>query len=315
MKAKIELRQVRDFGEIISDSILFIRQNWKALLKTYFVFCGFFIAANIIFTILFQLKVVNLHKEQVYGNTPASAATIFSWEYFLLLIFSFANLISLLLTTLSFVTLYNEKNNEAPNIEEVWAYYKYYFLRATGSFLLLCLIFIGAGIVLLLPGGLAVFAAGPLIGGFITFFVIVLPIIYFVTVLSLFYPIMIMENGGFGFAFGKCFKLIKGRWWNTFGVLFINAILVYAAMLLVMIPFALLSGGSITFLAYNVPIVITILYTIMLAIMQIINILPIISISVTYFSYAEEKESVGLMERIDEIGLGSDDLDPISDEY
>jgi hypothetical protein len=313
MRAKIELRQVRDFGEIISDSILFVRQTWRPLLKAYFVFCGFFIVANIVFSILFQLKMVSVHKELLSGTAAATA--IFNLPYFLLLLFSFLNLISLLLTTMCFITLYNEKNNEAPTIEEIWAYYKYYFLRATGSFLLLCLIFIVSIVILMIPSFIVISAAGQLVGSIVTFFLILLPIIYFMTVLTLFYPIMIMENGGFAFAFGKCFKLIKGRWWNTFGVLFVNAIIVYAGYLLIIIPFALLSGGSITFLAYNVSLTVTILYTIATSAMQIINILPITATSVAYFSYVEEKENVGLMERIDNVGLGGDELDPISDEY
>lgn len=314
MKAKVELRQARDFGEIVSDSILFVRQNWKPLLKAYFVFCGFFIAANIVFSILFQLKMVSVHKELINGSA-ASPTAIFNIQYFLLLIFSFFNIISLLLTTICFISLYNEKNNEAPSLQEIWAYYKYYFLRATGSFILLGLIALVAIIILMIPSFLVMFAIGRLVGTFVAVFLITLPLVYFMTVLTLFYPIMIIENGGFGFAFGKCFKLIKGRWWNTFGVLFVNAIIVYAAYLLIMIPFALFSGGTLTFLAYNVSLAVTILYTVATSAMQIINILPLVATSTAYFSYVEEKESVGLMERIDNIDLGGDDLDPISDEY
>lgn len=314
MEPNIELRQVRDFGEVISDGILFIRQNWKALFKAYFVFCGFFIAAHIIFSILFQLKMVSIHKQQLFG-TAASVNSIFSWEYFLLLLFSFLNLISIVLTTLSFITLYNEKNNEAPTTEEIWTYYKYYFLRATGSFFLLCLIMGGIMVVLMIPGYMALFGLGRVIGAFIMVFLILLPMLYFMTVLTLFYPVMIMENAGFGFSFSKCFKLIKGHWWNTFGVLFVNAIIVYACYLLIMIPFALISGGSITFFAYNVPMVVTIIYTILTGLMQAINILPLTCTSIAYFSYVEEKENIGLLERIDEATLGGDDLDPIKDEY
>ena len=42
MPSKIELLKVRDFGEIITDSFGFVRQNFKQLVKCFFVFSGFF---------------------------------------------------------------------------------------------------------------------------------------------------------------------------------------------------------------------------------------------------------------------------------
>ena len=46
MQMKVELSQIRTLGEIIDDSILFFKQNYKALLKSYFVICGFFWVAG-----------------------------------------------------------------------------------------------------------------------------------------------------------------------------------------------------------------------------------------------------------------------------
>jgi len=58
-----------------------------------------------------------------------------------------------------------------------------------------------------------------------------------------------------------------------------------------------------------------VLYSIAVALMQVMNILPLTASAVAYFSYVEEKESLGLKERIDTIGMLPDDIDPIIDEY
>jgi hypothetical protein len=56
MQPKIELAKTRDFGEIINDTFLFMRQNFKPLLKYFFTFCGIFLAAGTVCSTLYQLK-------------------------------------------------------------------------------------------------------------------------------------------------------------------------------------------------------------------------------------------------------------------
>ena len=129
MIPKIRLRQSRDFGEIINDTIVFIIQNWKGLLKIYAVLCGFFIAGNMVFSILFQFRVINTHKETLGGGNVYSSYGSLGIEYFMLLLFGFLNLVACILTMSSFVVIYNQKNGEMPTVPDVWMYFKYYFWR------------------------------------------------------------------------------------------------------------------------------------------------------------------------------------------
>ncbi|HTD98616.1 MAG TPA: hypothetical protein VK668_04995 [Mucilaginibacter sp.] len=313
MKANIELKQARDFGEIISDCILFIKQNWKSLTKTYFVFCGFFIAGNMLFSILLRMKMINLHQGQLSGH-QTSAAAVFGLEYFMVLIFGFLNIISATLSLLSYIALYNEQGKKVPTISQVWGYYKYYFWRVVGHSLLLFLIFFIGFLIILIPVFLIFSGRDPFISGVILIVCLMVPVIYFLTVFSLFFPIVIIENGSFGYAFGKSFKLIRGKWWNTFGVVFVVAIIVYAGFLLVLIPFSVASGGVITFLSYNVSLPLAIAYTVCISLVQVLNIVPLTASSVTYFSYIEDKEGAGLFERIDAIGKTVEDIDPATNE-
>jgi len=314
MKAKIELKQPRDFGEIIGDSILFVRQNWKSLIKTYFVFCGFFILGNMIFSIMLHMRMISYHESVVAGGIT-SPTTIFGLDYFMVLIFSFLNIISLTLTLFSYITLYNVQGGQAPTISQVWGYYKYYFWRVTGHILLLCIIFIVSMVIIAVPMAYIFSGINPFVSGLILVILFLCPIIYFLTVFSLFFPIVIVENAGFGYAFGRSFKLIRGKWWNTFGVIVVVAIMVYAGYLLIIIPFSVAAGGMVTFLSYNLSAPMIILYTVLMSVAQVLSILPLSANAVTYFSYVEDKEGAGLFERIDAIGKAADDSDSTNEEY
>jgi len=171
MNPKMELRQSRDFGQIISDTIVFIIQNWKSLLKNYIVFCGVFIAGNILFSILLQLRVVNIHKEIAGEGGSSGPISIFGSEYYLVLLFSYLNIVAVVTSTFSYITLYQLNDNTPPTIEAVWAYFKYYFFRVAWSLLLLFVIcFIGL-FFCVLPGILIGYlATNSVVTGIVTFF-------------------------------------------------------------------------------------------------------------------------------------------------
>lgn len=314
MKANIEFRKIRDFGEIISDCIMFIRQNWKSLVKTYFVFCGIFIAGNLVFSLLEHMKVINIRNAAIAGN-PSSTGTAFGLEYFMVIIFSFLNIVSATLCILSYVTLYNQKGNKAPTISEVWGYYKYYFWRVVWHSILLMIIFIMALFIVAVPISLIFGSISSFIVPFVILICVLVPLLYYASILSLFFPIVIIENGGFGYAFSKCFKLVKGKWWNTFGVVIVIAVIVYATFLLVIIPFSVASGGVITFLSFNASLPVVIIYTVIMSFIQVINILPWSAFALTYFSYIEDKESIGLLERIDTLGRADEITDTGNEAY
>ena len=60
-------------------------------------------------------------------------------------------------------------------------------------------------------------------------------------------------------------------------------------------------------MAYNVSAVVVIIYCVCMSLVQVVNIVPITGMMMAYYSYVEDKESIGLMERImAPVGAGSD---------
>jgi len=296
MSDKLEFRKLREFGEIINDMFQFIKQNFKPLMKTYIYLCGFFVLAGMLAAIMYQVGLQKINFG--YGGNQANAnpfnrfGQLFSFNYFVVIIFSLLNYTAITVSTLSFIALYVQKGNQAPTVEEVWSYFKYYFLRVFGSsiavciFLITCLLFCG------------------------------LPFFYVFPAMSLFYSIMVVENGSFEYSFSRSFKLLKDQWWVTAGAIFVIWIITYACMSMASMPAIILtmvsaftkaSGGMSTF--------IIVISTVIQYVCQVFMILPVIGVTLCYFNLVERLDNTGLLERINQLGKSETNLNSTPEDY
>lgn len=284
MQPKIELVKTRDFGEIINDTFTFISQNWKPLLKSYAIICGFFIVANVVVALLQQNKMISVMQTHTNTGRFTSFGTVFGSAYFLSLLFTLFTYTAIALVPLCFISLYKEKGNVAPETEEVWGYFKYYFFRVLGSNLLvgLCLI--------------------------IGLFLCLVPGLYLLPILSLVLPVIVFENTNLGFGWSKSFQLIKENWWQTFGAIAVIWIITYAALMIFIIPTSLVSVGSMFISKAAHPSYFGLMVTTVIsALCQVFLILPVITSALCYFNLNEQKEGTGLLGRIN--NFGNNDLD------
>lgn len=126
---------------------------------------------------------------------------------------------------------------------------------------------------------------------------------YLGVVLSLFFPVLWLEDGGVFATVGRCFQLIKGRWWATFGLLLVVAMIQGMLLIVFIIPqYAVMIGkmmhvpglssdvlGLVAQCIYAVGIMFT--YTI-----------PLLALVFQYFHLAEQKEGWGLRLLVDALG-------------
>lgn len=277
----IELAKVRDFSAIINDSFLFLRQNFKPLLRSFFTFCGFFIVAAIVTGIFQQLKIREFL--DVNGLERTSSSNIFNYyrtwglEAALAIVFMILSYTAIPVTVLCYIVLYKEKGNVAPTNDEMWGYIKYYYLKILGCAVLNAIIVFVGAVFCLIPG------------------------IWLYPIMALTLPIIVMENATYGYAFNQSFRLIKDNWWTTFGAIFIMGIIVGISATIVTIPAAIWSQFSLL-LHWRGGTLATILTVILSHIALVLYILPVITIALCYFSLNEQKEGTGLMARINQIG-------------
>lgn len=280
---KLELSKVRDFGELIGDSILFLKQNFKPLFKSLFVICGIFILASAVASGIMQGDMMTPE----YQSNPFGK--IFSSQFGTSVLFSYAAYILVGLTTFCYMSVYKEKGNQPANVDEVWSFVKYFFWQFVGGSIVgwICLV---VGFVLcLLPG------------------------FYLLPIVSLMLAAIVFENAGVGYVIDRSFKLIKNEWWTTFGAIMVVGILVYAAMMVVILPFTIL-GGVLTALSTAgqsgnfSPFMI--LISVLSHLGYFFMTLSYIVVGLAYFSLVEKKEGTSLLSKVDNIGTKqfSDDL-------
>jgi hypothetical protein len=294
MIGKLEFRKKRDFGQVINDTFTFMRQNFKPLIKVYFTFCGLFVVASMLTMLIQQYKMVNIFNTiGIERNTNKfGLSSIYTVEYFLSILFSLATYASMSVAILSYIAVYVKKGNETPTTDEVWGYFKYYFFRIFGSSLLLILMLI------------------------ISFFFCVVPFFWLFPYVAMIFPIMVIENGSLGYSFTRSFAVIKDNFWVTFGTLIVVWIIVYACMSMVVLPTTLFNMiGMFTHKTPRMSLTLTMITTVLQSICQVFTIIPIITISLTYFSLVEQKENPGLMERISNFGHTEKPIDTRPEEY
>ncbi|WEK19091.1 MAG: hypothetical protein P0Y49_20145 [Candidatus Pedobacter colombiensis] len=286
MSEKLELKKLRAFGEIINDTFLFIKENFRPLLKVFVYLCGFFILAGMIAAIMQQLETkafVNGISKMGASAWRTNLSQIFTFNYLLVVIFSICSSAAILVSTLSFIALYIQKGNVAPTPDEVWSYFKYYYFRVFFSNIFTLLIVIVGFMFCLVPG------------------------IYLFPAMSLLFPIMVLENANFQYSFERSFKLLKNQWWVTAGSIFILWVIAYACMTFASVPAAVLTMAG-TFLpgleGWSQAMIVV--GTIIQYLSYVFLMIPVIGVSLCFFNLVEIQESTGLMDRINHFGEEKD---------
>ncbi|WP_439695921.1 hypothetical protein ACFGVS_24290 [Mucilaginibacter sp. AW1-7] len=298
MQPKIELAKTRDFGEIISDTFLFIKQNLKPLLSYFFTFCGIFIVAATISACLMQLKMTtnfnNLTSGAYTNQYAPSFFNFFGIEFALTMVFTLLSITAIMVTVFCYMALYKEKGNQVPTAEEMWGYIKFYFLKILGSSILINLLLAVGFVFCLIPG------------------------IYMSPILALVAPIMIMENTSFGYAFNRSFVLIKENWWATFGALVVTWIIFSVCRAIIVVPVSIVNAISLVTHVKggaHFSIAAAVIGAALQQVCQVFIIIPVVSLCLCYFNLTESKDGTSLLNRINKVGTTTPDNDLPLEEY
>jgi hypothetical protein len=285
MLPKVDLLKIRKLGEVVDDSVLFFKQNYRALLKAYFYICGVFWLAGIVSAMFNQTQISQLQ---------ARGESIFSITFILTMVLVFVNYILTALTVLSYISLYQQDSSKPPTVEEVWSYVKYYILRILGSSVLLLII------------------------NALGFLLCIFPGIYLIPVNLLIITVMVIENGGIRYSYDKARQLLKKNWWQLLSSLLVITFINVAALIVVCIPVAIIVMLLFFFAHVNHDDVDSLAISFTLSFAQIFYILPVIVVAISYYSFNEQMDDNSLLQRIDMIGTTTptaDNNDLPAEEY
>lgn len=282
----IQFRAQRDVGGNISAGINFYRTYFKEFFPMLIKYVLPIIIVGGIITFYYQQSTIDNIRQ---GNGILGALNnAFSPLYFLLLL---VNLVTSTLMALLILNFVKQKSiDQFSKVDES-------ALLKVSLADVLKLLFIGLGIGLIV-GVASIF--------------LVIPGIYLAVIFSLCYPIFVMEKGKYDNVFSRALQLIKGKWWNVFGFLFLLVILIYAISILFALPSLIYGGLKGWAMASSDPENFDSLSTnrdyllILLALIPKLGALlttpiAVICLSFQYFSLVEEKENVGLFDTISQI--------------
>ncbi len=289
---KVELRQIRDFGQNISDAFLFIKQNGGPLIKSYLAICAIFMLAEGIFTGFYQARYMGILSRILggMGERRLRMGEVLDQNYFIMLFLSLLTIVCMQLTIGAYMKYYLE-HDEKPTIKEVWDLFKKYFLR----------VFI-FNFCAYLAFGLALLAC-------------LLPGIYLMIVLTPLTFVIMIEDQDLSGAFQRCFDIIKENFWPSFAIYLVSYLIFSIGGWMVGGTLSII-GGVLAYLSTSdVNSTIGVVSSFLNIFIKFFYIFYFVCVGLNYFSLVEMRDGTGLLGRINEIGGQRDPFNNTEDQY
>ena len=279
--------QERDFGAKISAAFEFIGVHWRPLGRVLLYLVVPLALVRGIVAAALQARILDAMRSgtgsSAFGMRYATYLSAFQspW-YFLNAILGGVFYTVLILSVYGYLArcVYAEQPGAPVTVPQVWEVVK---SRLVGTYFSL------VGIWLLIAFG------------FICLFV---PGVYLVVALSLFFAVSVLENSGFMTTISRCLDLIKGKWWSTFGLLFIMATLFYLVFASLG-ALAVLVGGvkSLLFRADSGFSPFLIVVAAVSGVFSVFFYVPLMLVlAFQYFNLVERREGVGLRLLVNQLG-------------
>lgn len=296
---RIEFQKYRDFGQIISATFEFIRNNFGPLLKSIIFMVGPFIFLTGIFLSFYNRSVFTFTR--IFNYSDVIPQILLSG------LSAFFTVQMLITVVYSYVLIYLRRQDDSViQIEEVWQEVKSNILRVLGVTLSITLMFLILFVIIFIPIALIVdirnnpFAILPFM------LLLMFPLIYLAIKLTLVLFVSLNEKTGVIESIKRSFYLIKNKWWFTFGLIIVLSFIQGFMGMVFQIPQWIMSfviafnsfDGTGVSDTTNTIMIIT---TVIAAFNYIFYSISLIAIAFHYFSLIEQKEAKGLFEKIESL--------------
>jgi len=309
----IEYHHTRDFSRKMNATFEFIRQNFKSLGKSILLIAGppLVVASLIIATFMSEFLEMTKAAATSAGDSDVFETYVMSVNFWLqvvlmFLLFLLSSIMSIA-TVNNYIILYEEKQTNNIEVSEVWKRVRETFWMYFGTTLIFFLLAIPVSIVLAVPIGLLAAISPALI--FLGMMAMLGAFMYLGISVSLTYVVRAYEKKGFFDSLTRSFRLVRDKWWSTFGLIFVLYIVMMTISYIFMIPWyvvtitSALHNTSTEMLDQSSTSWITVaLFTLYYLAQMVLGALPNIGIAFQYFNLVEMKEAKGLLGKIDTLG-------------
>jgi hypothetical protein len=306
-KRVFQVRKARNFSEKLEGTFDFIRVTAKPLFKSLFFFTSpFVLVGTFLFSNLFS-SFMTMSQSADSGVEPDLSSImsigVSAFGFLFLMIFAGTMVISVIYAN---IRLYDLNQNADYSTNEVWEKTKKMYWPIFGSTFLYGIVFFVAYIVIMIPASLIL--------AFLS--ILLIPVVYlvfafFLVLMFMALPAQIFGRKSIGNAISHSFKLLKGNWWSSLGLLILLMMIYNVVGVVFSIPFyvgmifSMVSALEVD-LMQETPMYMVLLNYLFGAILLIGTFItysvPIVGMTLQYFNLSEIKEATSLIERIDSFG-------------
>lgn len=274
---RIELHQIRDFGEVITVTFDFIRTNFKPLMKAWLYIVGPFALVNSIISI-YSMDMSSSFS-QMFNLTGLVNITLGVYTYYLTY-----------LVTLGYLHFYLHETSPI-EFNHIWQFTKQNFWFFLWQYNVLMVV------------------------TFIGFILFILPGFYLMVVLSIAPVIRIIERQPVLASITRARQLMSGFWWRTFGLIIVLIIILTVFSGLLQMPLYVLmflwtfnniEAGTLAGSPADDYPILALGSALSQALAVCVNIIPMVAFSLHYFNLRERKEAVSLMDKVESLGTNDE---------
>jgi hypothetical protein len=300
---KIELYKVRSFGDLLTDTFTFARQNFKPLLKGLFYIAAPMLLLEVVIGFFFWK---NYFGTMLNPARMSSGSGIFATYISMIpqYIMMFIAITFILAVTFSYIKLYREDKEQEITVSMLWQRTKQKIGKLFGATFMLIL----GCVVVFAVFGLVAYIAGAVLAELVAL-VLICFLLYFNIRWSFYSFFIVVGDSDIYDSFSGSYNFTRGIFWKTFGftlvLSFLVGILCYAFVLpgtIVSVVSAIMgamqgntNGGFVVSLG-------SALTGIGTAISHLLYSILFIGQAILYFSEIEKEQGINMQKQIDEIG-------------
>lgn len=222
-------------------------------------------------------------------------------------VFLMVSYVAVISTSYNYMLHYRETGGARAEVSDIWNRVRSTLGMYTGTTVLFVILTLAMYVFALLPIAVAQ-ALGPLFS-VVGFLALMIAFIYAMIAMCFVYCIRAFEGKGFYDSLRRSFYLVRGKWWSTFGLLFILSMLVVIITYVFTIPAGIIGMVGAAHSVQEkttdqgiVPAISYVLYALGYIVQMLLYALPILGIAFQYFNLVELKEARGLMDKIELMG-------------
>ncbi|RNC79402.1 MAG: hypothetical protein ED557_15080 [Balneola sp.] len=292
------LKKIRSFGDILSDTFTYYRVYWRSMAKAFSVFV---FAPLIVGVILFGGSFALLF-QNVDVMVDSGGFGAFGLSFFLGI-----SLVVIAIIMLVAVTYQHIRHASLGEIPETLSEFSRGMFGKLFHIIIASILmtFVFVVLILVFMGIVSSLGEPVVVAILITAFYIFLFFVF--TRLALYPVVLFIEDGNISNAIMRSWTLTSNYFWFTFGVYFVIGIVFAVLSMLASIPLGILSG-LLTFIfgadfQENIGLIIGAAYASFYFVQALASSAQFIALGIHYFNLVERKEGGGLATEIDRLGI------------